>query len=62
MVRETLSSSADGFELGGDPKLSVLGGRAKKYWRLMNEQNVEIIGAATRRSLPGFSLVVGLHP
>lgn len=62
MVRETLSSSADGFEPGGHPKLSMLGGRAKQYWRLMNEQNVEIIGAATRRSLPGFYLVVGLHP
>lgn len=60
MVREGASSVDDAFELGNDPKITVVGQRAEKYWRFMAQKDVEIVGAATRRFLPGFYLVVGV--
>lgn len=60
-LREAHGHSCDSFELASDPRLQLAGGRADKYWRFMAEKDVDIVGAATRRLLPGFYLVVGLH-
>ncbi len=60
-IRETRANQTDSFELGCDPRVSANGERAEKYWRFMAEKQIDIVGAATRRFLPGFYLVVGLH-
>lgn len=60
-IREAHGQHGDSFELGRDPQVQRTEGRADKYWRFMAEKDVEIIGAATRRLLPGVYLVVGLH-
>lgn len=59
-LRESALSDIDNFELANDPKLSLAGSRAEKYWRFMAQLDVEIVGAATRRFLPGFYLVIGM--
>jgi len=61
VMRESLAGGADSFELATDPRLAGVGSQADRYWRFMSEQGVDIVGAATRRLLPGFYLVVGLH-
>lgn len=59
-LREAPSSDVDSFELAGDPRLSLAGSRSERYWRFMAQQGVEIVGASTRRFLPGFYLVIGM--
>ena len=59
-LREAASTQADGFELATDPRLAKVECQAERYWRFMNQLDVEIVGAATRRYLPGFYLVIGL--
>lgn len=60
-IREASTGDDDSFELGTDPRVVAIGGRAEKYWRFMAQKEIEIVGAATRRLLPGFYLVAGLH-
>lgn len=60
-LREMVIDTADSFEMASDPRLVSAGDHAERYWRFMAQRDVEIIGAATRRYLPGFYLVIGLH-
>jgi DNA-binding CsgD family transcriptional regulator len=59
-LRESSTSEIDSFELAGDPRLDLAAGRTEPYWRFMAQQGVEIVGASTRRILPGFYLVIGM--
>lgn len=61
LMRERTACGEDNFELGNDCRILQVGSRSDKSWHFMAERNVEIVGAATRRYLPGFYLVVGLH-
>lgn len=61
MLREEVIDASDSFEMASDPRLSSIGNRSARYWRFMAEREIEIVGASTRRYLPGFYLVVGLH-
>ena len=61
LVREAASPETDTFDLANDPRMSMLDKQAEKYWRFTHVHEVEVVGAATRRLLPGFHLVIGMH-
>jgi DNA-binding CsgD family transcriptional regulator len=60
-MRESFSSEEHSFAIANDPRHSAVRERVEKYWRFTHTHNVEVVGAASRRFLPGFYLVVGMH-
>ncbi len=49
------------FYAAGDPFLAKCGTRASDYWCFVENQDIEVVGAATMRLQPRLYLVIGAH-